>query len=142
LLAGLLELFRKGEARVRLVENEVTLVDDTLYDLLITVPKYKVWYIILGWVSNGDDVQRFVSVRLADKHDAVWTGNTYLFGANIAAAGVYAFPQHGAFATTSGDEKDMFLDEAQSIHVRWGAGGESAGGDSRVDLWVVEVDKA
>lgn len=120
--------------------NEVTLVNNVTKNEALTVPATKRWYLMGGFILNGDDVARVcvITVRIP-------AGNTIMRlikSQSIAAATDVYYPNTEASVDQIGHGAyPIPLEAGTVINFQWTQGGASAGGTGKFAALVVEVDE-
>jgi len=116
----------------------VALVNNTEKTHTVTVPAGKRWFLQGGLVTNGDDVDRNLTISVTDGTNVMYYIRA---SSNLVAAQACAYPTMQSLATnTQFPGKGMILDPGWTVTFYWAAGGASTGGNSTVTAVVLEVD--
>ena len=139
-VASVMELLKSPHARLRLLREPQTFVNNTALNVYMQPPQHHIWWLICGTYNNGDNVARNASIQLVRAIDNEilahlhWTtgqvaGNEQTFPTNVSnalqlAPSCYPIP----------------IPRDKRIRFYWAAGGASAGGAGYSQVYVVEVD--
>jgi hypothetical protein len=105
----------------------------------LIVPKGKIWLLVAGFLSNGDNVQRTFQTFVYDDMDRTVTQIQY---EDLTAGNTCCFPHRQDANKNIVTMHPQYLMPARwKVHVDIAAGGVSAGGNCQVSLWVVEFDE-
>lgn len=132
------EIFPSGTVDARV--TSLTLVNNTLKTLNVSVPTDELWALQTITMTNPDNVDRVCYARLF-KEVAKTNMITQLMSGTVAAASRLCYPNN-AIAETHNNQtgEQLLLGPNMTIGFTWAAGGASAGGTD-ADGLVVFVRK-
>ena len=119
----------------------VVLVNNTAKTHNVAVPAGKRWFLIGGMATNGDDVDRTLTISITDGTNII----AYIQQATTltATTGVVVYPNTLAVATRLIFPEGGFpMSPTWQVRFVWAAGGASTGGNSTVTAIVYEVAHA